>query len=201
MKADRDASLVMDALMMAVWQRGKADTLLHPSDQGSQYTSEQFQRLLADNDIICPMSRAGNVWDRAMGTPLARETMARSAMESFLSSLKTERAARKICRTRDEARADVFDYIERLYDPRRRHSKLGCLSQMEFEARAYASLTCCPRNRQQLTPRSWKMRARPSSWCSANFRDSVLSPWRRNRAPMPWTRCGSCGQWGSCLSR
>lgn len=123
MKADRDASLVMDALMMAVWRRGKADALLHHSDQGSQYTSEQFQRLLADNGITCSMSRAGNVWDN-------------SAMESFFSSLKTERTARKVYRTRDEARADVFDYIERFYNPRRRHSKLGYLSPMEFEDRA-----------------------------------------------------------------
>ncbi|WP_420006289.1 IS3 family transposase [Arenibacterium sp. LLYu02] len=123
MKADRDASLVMDALMMAVWRRGKADALLHHSDQGSQYTSEQFQRLLADNGITCSMSRAGNVWDN-------------SAMESFFSSLKTERTARKVYRTRNEARADVFDYIERFYNPRRRHSKLGYISPMEFEARA-----------------------------------------------------------------
>ena len=125
MKADRDASLVMDALMMAVWRRGKADALLHHSDQGSQYTSEQFQRLRLDNGITCSMSRAGNVWDRAMGAPLVRETMARSAMESFFSSLKTERTARKVYRARDAARADVFDYIERFYNPRRRHSKLG----------------------------------------------------------------------------
>ncbi|MBY0364113.1 MAG: IS3 family transposase [Phreatobacter sp.] len=123
MKADRDASLVMDALMMAIWRRGKADALLHHSDQGSQYTSEQFQRLLADNGITCSMSRAGNVWDN-------------SAMESFFSSLKTERTARKVYRTRDEARADVFDYIERFYNPRRRHSKLGYISPMEFEDRA-----------------------------------------------------------------
>ena len=123
MKADRDASLVMDALMMAVGRRGKADALLHHSDQGSQYTSEQFQRLLACNGITCSISRAGNVWDN-------------SAMESFFSSLKTERTARKVYRTRDEARADVFDYIERFYNPRRRHSKPGYLSPMEFEARA-----------------------------------------------------------------
>ena len=97
MKAERDASLVMDALMMAVWRRGKADALLHHSDQGSQYTSEQFQRLLHDHGITCSMSRAGNVWDN-------------SAMESFFSSLKTERTARKVYRTRDAARADVFDY-------------------------------------------------------------------------------------------
>ena len=123
MKADRDASLVMDALMMAVWQRGKIDALLHHSDQGSQYTSEQFQRLLADNGITCSMSRAGNVWDN-------------SAMESFFSTLKTERTASKVYRTRNEARTDVFDYIERFYNPRRRHSKLGYISPMEFEARA-----------------------------------------------------------------
>ncbi len=69
------------------------------------------------------MSRAGNVWDN-------------SAMESFFSSLKTERTARKVYRTRDTARADVFDYIERFYNPRRRHSKLGYLSPMVFEDRA-----------------------------------------------------------------
>lgn len=123
MKAERDASLVMDALMMAVGRRGKADALLHHSDQGSQYTSEQFQRLLADNGITCSMSRAGNVWDN-------------SAMESFFSSLKTERTARKVYRTRNDAKADVFDYIERFYNPRRRHSKLGYLSPMAFEAKA-----------------------------------------------------------------
>ena len=59
-----------------------------------------------------------------------------SAMESFFSSLKTERTARKVYRTRDEARAEVFDYIERFHNPRRRHSKLGYISPMEFERRA-----------------------------------------------------------------
>lgn len=123
MKAERDASLVMDALMMAVWRRGKADVLLHHSDQGSQHTSEQFQRLLADHGITCSMSRSGNVWDN-------------SAMESFFSSLKTERTARKTYRTRDTARADVFDDSERFHNPKRRHSKLGYLSPIQFEATA-----------------------------------------------------------------
>lgn len=123
MKGDRDATLVMDALIMAVWRRGKADKLLHHSDQGSQYTSEQFQRLMTDHGITCSMSRSGNVWDN-------------SAMESFFSSLKTERTARKAYRTRDAARADVFDYIERFYNPTRRHSTLGYLSPVEFEERA-----------------------------------------------------------------
>ena len=57
---------------------------------------------MADNGIICSMSRSGNVWDNA-------------AMESFFSSLKTERIARKVYRTRNEAKADIFDYIERFY--------------------------------------------------------------------------------------
>ena len=66
MSATMAAQLVTDALMMAIWRRGKPDALLHHSDQGSQYTSEQFQRLMADNGVTCSMSRSGNVWDRAM---------------------------------------------------------------------------------------------------------------------------------------
>ena len=123
MKAEMTAQLVTDALIMAIWRRGKPDSLLHHSDQGSQYTSEQFQRLMADHGITCSMSRSGNVWDNA-------------AMESFFSSLKTERTARKVYRTRDAARVDVFDYIERFYNPRRRHSTLGYLSPIEFEEQA-----------------------------------------------------------------
>jgi len=123
MKAEMTAQLVTDALVMAIWRRGKPDSLLHHSDQGSQYTSEQFQQLMADHGITCSMSRSGNVWDNA-------------AMESFFSSLKTERTARKVYRTRDDARADVFDYVERFYNPRRRHSTLGYLSPVEFEEQA-----------------------------------------------------------------
>src|SRR5947209_10400241 len=70
---------------------------------------------MADHGVVCSMSRSGNVWDNA-------------AMESFFSSLKTERTGRKTYRTRDEARADVFDYIERFYNPKRRHSTIGYLS-------------------------------------------------------------------------
>lgn len=120
MHATMTAQLVADALIMAIWRRGKPDALLHHSDRGSQYTSEQFQKLLADHGITCSMSRSGNCWDNA-------------AMESFFSSLKTERTAQKTYRTRDEARADVFDYIERFYNPKRRHSTIGYLSPMEFE--------------------------------------------------------------------
>ena len=105
--------------LMAVWRRGKPDTLLHRSDQGSRYTSEQFQRLMADSGIVCSMSRSGNVGDNA-------------AMESFFSSLKTGRTARKTYRTRNEAK-DVFDYIERFYNATRRHSTIGYLNPVEFE--------------------------------------------------------------------
>ena len=120
MSAGMTAQLVTDALVMAIWRRGRPEALLHHSDQGSQYTSEQFQRLMADNGVTCSMSRSGNVWDNA-------------AMESFFSSLKTERTARKTYRSRDQAKADVFDYIERFYNPKRRHSTLGYLSPMQFE--------------------------------------------------------------------
>lgn len=121
MSATMTAELVTDALIMAEWRRGRPRELLHHSDRGSQYTSEQCQRLLAEHGIRCSLSRAGNVWDNA-------------AMESFFSSLKTERTAGKIYRTRDAARADVFDYIERLYNPRR-HSTLGYLSPVAYEER------------------------------------------------------------------
>lgn len=105
---------------LAIWRRGKPDALLHHSDQGSQYTSQHFQELLAENGVTCSMSRSGNVWDNA-------------AMESFFSSLKIERIRGKVYRTRNTARADVFDDIERFYNTVRRHSTIGYLSPVEFE--------------------------------------------------------------------
>lgn len=119
MQSDMTAKLVTDALLMALWRRGRR-ALLHHSDRGSQYTAESFQRLLRDLGVTCSMSRSGNVWDN-------------SAMESFFSSLTTERTARRIYHTRNAARADVFDYIERFYNPTRRHSTLGYRSPVNFE--------------------------------------------------------------------
>ena len=121
MKSEMTAQLVMDALVMALWRRGKPTELLHHSDQGSQYAAEDFQRLLAHHGIQCSMSRKGDCWDNA-------------AMESFFASLKKERVYTKPrYRTRDEARADIFQYIEGFYNPRRRHSTLGQVSPEEFE--------------------------------------------------------------------
>ena len=114
------AKMVADALIMALWRRGKPTELMHHSDQGSQYTSEDFQTLLKDQGITCSMSRRGDCWDNA-------------AMESFFSSLKTERTARKIYRCRDDARTDVFDYIERFYNQQRKHSTLNFVSPVQFE--------------------------------------------------------------------
>jgi putative transposase len=120
MHAAMTAQLVTDALTMAVWRRGAGEALLHHSDQGSQYTSEAFQRLLRDLGVTCSMSRSGNVWDNAV-------------MESFFSTLKTERTHGKHYATRNAARADVFDFIERFYNPERRHSTLGNISPVAFE--------------------------------------------------------------------
>ena len=123
MRAAMTADLVSDALVMALWRRGRPRELLHHSDRGTQYTSEQWQSLMIEHGVTCSLSRSGNVWDNA-------------AMESFFSTLKTERTAGKVYRTRDEARADVFDYIERFYNPKRRHSTIGYISPMQFEQRA-----------------------------------------------------------------
>jgi putative transposase len=123
MSATMTAQLVTDALIMALWRRGRVAMLLHHSDQGSQYTSAQFQDLLKAHGITCSMSKLGDVWDNA-------------AMESFFSSLKIERIRGRVYRSRDEARADVFDYIERFYNPKHRHSTLGYLSPVDFEKQA-----------------------------------------------------------------
>jgi len=121
------SDLVGDALLMAVQRRAPAHAaagaLLVHSDQGAQYTSDAYQRLLRAFGITCSMTRAGNVWDNA-------------AMESFFSSLKTERCRHRTYATRDDARADIFDYIERFYNPVRRHSRLGYLSPITYEQQA-----------------------------------------------------------------
>jgi putative transposase len=141
------AKMVSDALLMALWRRGKPSALMHHSDQGSQYTSDEFQQLLKAQGITCSMSRRGECWDNA-------------AMESFFSSLKTERTSRKVYRTREEARSDVFDYIERFYNPVRKHSKPRGTAQLchIFEAGAVGSGYCSREAWQaiQLVATSWR---------------------------------------------
>jgi putative transposase len=100
---------------------------------------------MVDHGVVCSMSRSGNVWDNA-------------AMESFFSSLKTERTARRVYRSRNEAKADVFDYIERFYNPKRRHSTIGYLPYgIQTESRI--SLSRCQQNRVQATSCLGRMEA------------------------------------------
>jgi putative transposase len=121
MQKEMSTQLVSDAMTMALWRRRpNPAALLHHSDQGTQYSSEAYQALLQENGITCSMSRAGNVWDN-------------STVESFFSSLKSERVNRHRYRTRDEARSDIFDYIERFYNPQRRHSTLDYVSPVTYE--------------------------------------------------------------------
>ena len=112
--------LALQALLAAVWRRKPSPGLLLHSDQGTQFTSEDWQSFLREHDIVCSMSRRGNCHDNA-------------AMESFFQLLKRERIKRRIYSNHDEARADVFQYIEMFYNPKRRHSSNDGLSPVEFE--------------------------------------------------------------------
>ena len=106
------ADIVVDALTMAWFRRKPAPGLMHHSDRGSQYASYAFQARLAEYGMTCSMSRKGNCWDNAPA-------------ESFFNSLKNERVHGTRYATREEAIADLFEYIEVFYNRRRRHSTLG----------------------------------------------------------------------------
>ena len=111
--------LVSQALWMAVKQERPRRGLVHHSDRGSQYASLDYCQLLTQFGMVASMSRRGNCYDNA-------------PMESFWASLKKERVHHQHYKTRAEARADIFDYIESFYNPVRRHSALGNVSPMEF---------------------------------------------------------------------
>jgi len=114
--------LVMDALSMALDQRQPKGDLIHHSDRGSQYTSDDFRDELEAHGIECSMSGRGNCYDNAV-------------VESFFGLLKRERVNRVRYRTREEARADIFEYIECFYNRKRRHGYLGNISPVAFEER------------------------------------------------------------------
>jgi putative transposase len=113
--------LVLDALLMAVWRRKPKQSVIVHSDQGSQYGSDDWIRFCKAHKLDPSMSRRGNCWDNAVA-------------ESFFSSLKKERIRKKVYRTRQLAKADIFEYIEMFYNPTRRHSHLGGVSPDAFEA-------------------------------------------------------------------
>ncbi len=120
MKPTLSRELALDALMMAVWRPKPDGEVIVHSDQGSQYGSDHRQRFCRATNLAPSMSRRGNCWDNAVA-------------ESFFSSLKKERVRRRIYKTRDLARADIFDYIKVSYNRARRHSHLGGVSPEAFE--------------------------------------------------------------------
>lgn len=113
-------ALVIRALMMAVNLRKPPPGLIHHSDRGSQYASHDYQALLRQYGMICSMSRKGNCWDNA-------------PIERFFSSLKREWTGDRWYRTRQEAIADVREYVAVYYNSRRLHSTLGYATPMDYE--------------------------------------------------------------------
>jgi putative transposase len=120
MDARMQTSLALNALLMAVWRRKPKSKVIVHSDQGSQFTSAEWQSFLAAHNLEASMSRRGNCYDNAVA-------------ESFFHLLKTERIRRKTYKTRQLARQDVFDYIEMFYNYKRKHGKCGMLSPTQFE--------------------------------------------------------------------
>ena len=117
-----DSALVQDALRMALLHRRPDAGLLHHSDRGVQYASDGFQELLNANKIVCSMSSKGNCWDNAV-------------VESFLGSLKNEWIQKKIYETLEDAKKDVFNYIEVFYNRKGRHASMGNVSPVVYEER------------------------------------------------------------------
>lgn len=120
MAATLEVTLVGQAFEMACQQRHPAPGLLHHSDRGSQYASDDFQQLLAQRGMVCSMSGRGNCYDNA-------------PVESFFATLKREWVHQRHYSTREEAQSSIFDYLEVFYNRQRRHSALGYLSPAEYE--------------------------------------------------------------------
>ena len=122
LQSRQTSEVVLQALHMAVRRRKPQNTVLVHSDQGSQFTSMDWASFLRHHNLVHSMSRRGNCHDNAVA-------------ESFFNLLKRERVRRRTYRTRDEARQDVFDYIEMFYNPTHKHVRNGMLSPVEFERR------------------------------------------------------------------
>lgn len=105
MSATQDRQLVLQAVLMALWQRKERTPVILHSDRGCQFTSGEYQRFLKGHKVISSMSAVGSCADNALA-------------EGFFGMLKRERVNRRRYLTRSDARADVFDYIERFYNPR-----------------------------------------------------------------------------------
>jgi putative transposase len=119
--------LAMNAITAAFWRRKPTNKVYLHSDQGSQYSSRQFRKLLNAYNIEPSMSRRGNCHDNAVA-------------ESFFSNLKKEQIRRKIYQTREAARQNVFHYIEMIYNPKRRHTSNNRLSPIEYERQYFRQI-------------------------------------------------------------
>ena len=122
-----DRELAINALLMAVWRRRPSGEVLVHSDQGSQFSSYDWQVFLKEHNLKASMSRRGNCHDNAVA-------------ESFFQLLKRERVRRRIYVDREAARRDVFDYIEMFYNPKRRHGHNNGLSPIAFEQQHFNTL-------------------------------------------------------------
>ncbi|VCX00486.1 Putative transposase (identified by ISEscan HMM) [Escherichia coli] len=127
MQSRMTKDIVLNALLMAVWRRNPQKQVLVHSDQGSQYTSHEWQSFLKSHGLEGSMSRRGNWHDNAVA-------------ESFFQLLKRERIKKKIYGTREEARSDIFDYIEMFYNSKRRHGSSDQMSPTEYENQYYQRL-------------------------------------------------------------
>jgi putative transposase len=115
-----DRHLVINALLMAVWQRNPKNEVLVHSDQGSQYASSDYLAFMNEHRLIPSMSRRGNCHDNAVA-------------ESFFATFKKRVTKRKIYSTREEAKGEIFNFIEMFYNPVKRHSHTGGVSPAKFE--------------------------------------------------------------------
>ncbi|HDV8191438.1 TPA: IS3 family transposase [Enterobacter hormaechei] len=127
MQSRMTKDIVLNALLMAVLRRNPQKQVLVHSDQGSQYTSHEWQSFLKSHGLEGSMSRRGNCHDNAVA-------------ESFFQLLKRERIKKKIYGTREEARSDIFDYIEMFYNSKRRHGSSDQMSPTEYENQYYQRL-------------------------------------------------------------
>ena len=134
--------LVVDALRMAINARLPTGTLIHHSDRGGQYSSDDFRNTLTKYGIKPSMSSTGGCYDTAV-------------VESFFAALKRDRVNRVCYRTREQARADLFAHIEVFYNRKRRHSYIGNISPDDFQRQSTGSLRTAHQRRKGSISRLW----------------------------------------------
>lgn len=164
MQNRQPTDLVLQVLLMAVWRRKPTSKVLVHSDQGSQFTSIDWASFLKHHNLEHSMSRRGNCHDNAVA-------------ESFFNLLKRERIRRRTYKTREDARSDVFDYIEMFYNPKHKHAKMGCCRQQTLKGNKNGNCKASKKLGaiQSLFPRQ------PQLWCRNSFCDRCDRPRRLGR--------------------